>query len=39
VPNVPDHGFDGGNEDGTKTNMATKDVEFLEAIMLTLVNI
>jgi hypothetical protein len=33
VPNVPDHGFIGGNEDGTETNMAAEDAEFLEAML------
>jgi len=33
VPNVPDHGFAGENEDGTETNMATEDAEFLEAML------
>jgi len=33
VPNVPNHGFAGGNEDGTKTNMAAEDIEFLEAML------
>jgi len=33
VPNVPDHGFARGNEDGTETNMATEDAEFLEAML------
>jgi len=33
VPNVPDHGFAGGNEDGTETNMATEEAEFLEAML------
>jgi hypothetical protein len=37
VPNVPDHGFAGGNE-GVRTNvlpnnMAAEDVEFLEAML------
>jgi hypothetical protein len=37
VPNVPDHGFAGGNE-GVKTNvlpnnMAAEDSEFLEAML------
>jgi hypothetical protein len=32
VPNVPDHGFAGGNEDGAETNMAAEDAEFLEAM-------
>jgi len=33
VPNVPDHGFTRGNEDGTETNMATEDTKFLEAML------
>ena len=33
VPNVPDHGFIGGNEDDTETNMAAADAEFLEAML------
>jgi len=33
VPNVPAHGFAGGNEDGTESNMAAKDAEFLEAML------
>jgi hypothetical protein len=33
VPNVIDHGFAGGNEDGTKTNMAAEDAEFLKAML------
>jgi len=33
VPNVPDHGFIGGNEDGTESNMAAEDAEFLEAML------
>jgi len=33
VPNVPDHGFAGGNEDDTKTNMAAEDAKILEAIL------
>jgi hypothetical protein len=33
VPNVPDHGFAGGNEDGAETNMAAEDAEFLEAML------
>jgi len=33
VPNVPDHGFAGGNEDGIETNMAAEDAEFLEAML------
>jgi len=33
VPNVPDHGFVGGNEDGTETNIAAEDAEFLEAML------
>jgi hypothetical protein len=33
MPNVPDHGFAGGNEDGTETNMAAEDAEFLEAML------
>ena len=33
VPNVRDHGFTGGNEDGTETNMAAEDAEFLEAML------
>jgi len=33
VPNVPDHGFTRGNEDGTETNMAAEDIEFLEAML------
>jgi hypothetical protein len=37
VPNVPDHGFTGGNE-GVRTNvlpnnMAAEDTEFLEAML------
>jgi len=33
VVNVPDHSFAGGNEDGTKTNMAAEDAKFLEAML------
>jgi hypothetical protein len=33
APNVPDHGFARGNEDGAKTNMAAEDAEFLEAML------
>jgi len=33
MPNVPDHGFAGENEDGTKTNMAAENAEFLEAML------
>jgi len=33
VPNVPDHGFVGGNEDGIESNMAAEDAEFLEAML------
>jgi len=33
MPNVPDHGFAGGNEDGAETNMAAEDAEFLDAML------
>jgi len=33
MPNVPDHGFAGGNEDGAETSMVVEDSEFLEAML------
>jgi hypothetical protein len=33
VPNVPNHGFARGNEDGAETNMTVEDTQFLEAML------
>jgi len=33
MPNVADHGFARGYEDGVETNMGAEDAEFLEAML------